>query len=116
MFHAFETGMLSFSSALSCRFNGPRLSGRSSDLNLLDESPEMVLKNFTDPFLRRRHSQPAGAGAGKAQEFSATTICEIFSNELHLSPMAEAAFSCAWRRRSPRKTRRGSRAITVNCC
>lgn len=51
VFHAFENGMLSFSSALSLSlYTSPEAQREIVELKLVDESPEIVLRNITDPF------------------------------------------------------------------
>jgi hypothetical protein len=51
VFHAFENGMLSFPSALSLSlYTSPEAQREIVRLKLVDESPEIVLKNITDPF------------------------------------------------------------------
>jgi hypothetical protein len=51
MFHSFENGMLSFPSALSLSlYTSPEAQREIVRLKLVDESPEIVLKNITDPF------------------------------------------------------------------
>jgi len=51
MFHAFENGMLSFPSALSLSlYTSPEAQREIVRLKLVDESPEIVLRNITDPF------------------------------------------------------------------
>ena len=51
MFHAFENGMLSFPSALSLSlYTSPEAQREIVGLKLVDESPEIVLRNITDPF------------------------------------------------------------------
>ena len=51
VFHAFENGTLSFSSALSLSlYTSPEAQREIVGLNLVDESPEIVLRNITDPF------------------------------------------------------------------
>jgi hypothetical protein len=51
VFHAFENGMLSFLSALSLSlYTSSEAQREIVRLKLVDESPEIVLKNITDPF------------------------------------------------------------------
>ncbi len=51
VFHAFENGMLSFPSALSLSlYTSPEAQREIVGLKLVDESPEIVLRNITDPF------------------------------------------------------------------
>jgi hypothetical protein len=51
VFHAFESGMLSFPSALSLSlYTSPEAQGEIVRLKLVDESPEIVLRNITDPY------------------------------------------------------------------
>jgi hypothetical protein len=51
VFHAFENGMLSFPSALSLSlYTSPEAQREIVRLKLVDESPEIVLRNITDPF------------------------------------------------------------------
>jgi len=51
VFHAFENGMLSFPSALSLSlYTNPEAQREIVRLKLVDESPEIVLRNITDPF------------------------------------------------------------------
>jgi hypothetical protein len=51
VFHAFESGMLSFPSALSLSlYTSPEAQREIVRLKLVDESPEIVLRNITDPF------------------------------------------------------------------
>jgi hypothetical protein len=51
VFHAFENGMLSFPSALSLSlYTSPEVQREIVGLKLVDESPEIVLRNITDPF------------------------------------------------------------------
>lgn len=51
VFHAFENGMLSFSSALSLSlYTNPEAQREIVRLKLVDESPEIVLRNIADPF------------------------------------------------------------------
>src|SRR6266498_4254249 len=51
MLHAFENGMLSFPSALSLSlYTSPEAQREIVRLKLVDESPEIVLRNITDPF------------------------------------------------------------------
>ena len=51
VFHAFENGMLSFSSALSLSlYTSPEVQREIVRLKLADESPEVVLRYITDPF------------------------------------------------------------------
>ncbi len=51
VFHAFENGMLSFSSALSLSlYTSPEAQREIVGLKLADESPEIVLRHITDPF------------------------------------------------------------------
>jgi hypothetical protein len=51
VFHAFESGMLSFSSALSLSlYTSPEAQREIVGLELADESPELVLRHITDPF------------------------------------------------------------------
>jgi hypothetical protein len=51
VFHAFEIGTLSFPSALSLSlYTSPEAQWEIVGLKLVDESPEIVLRNITDPF------------------------------------------------------------------
>jgi len=51
VFHAFENGMLSFASALSLSlYMSPEAQREIIGLKLVDQSPETVLRNITDPF------------------------------------------------------------------
>ena len=51
VFHAFENGMLSFLSALSLSlYTSPEAQREIVGFKLADESPEIVLRNLTDPF------------------------------------------------------------------
>ena len=51
VFHAFENGILSFPSALSLSlYTSPEAQREIVRLKLVDESPEIVLRNITDPF------------------------------------------------------------------
>jgi hypothetical protein len=51
VFHAFENGMLSFPSALSLSlYMSPEAQREIIGLKLVDGSPEIVLRNITDPF------------------------------------------------------------------
>jgi hypothetical protein len=51
VFHAFENGMLSFSSTLSLSlYTSPEAQREIVRLKLVDESPEIVLRNISDPF------------------------------------------------------------------
>ena len=51
VFHTFENGMLSFPSALSLSlYTSPEAQREIVRLKLVDESPEIVLRNITDPF------------------------------------------------------------------
>jgi hypothetical protein len=51
VFRAFENGMLSFPSALSLSlYTSPEAQREIVGLKLVDESPEIVLRNITDPF------------------------------------------------------------------
>jgi hypothetical protein len=51
MFHAFENGMLSFPSALSLSlYMSSEAQREIVRVKLVDESPEIVLRNITDPF------------------------------------------------------------------
>jgi hypothetical protein len=51
LFHAFENGMLSFPSALSLSlYTSPETQREIVRLKLVDQSPEIVLRNITDPF------------------------------------------------------------------
>ena len=51
VFHAFQNGMLSFPSALSLSlYTSPEAQREIVRLKLVDESPEIVLRNITDPF------------------------------------------------------------------
>jgi hypothetical protein len=51
LFHAFEHGMLSFPAALSLSlYTSPEAQREIVRLKLVDESPEIVLRNITDPF------------------------------------------------------------------
>lgn len=65
VFHAFENGMLSFSSALSLSlYTSPEAQREIVGLKLADESPEIMLRNITDPFyagdiLNRLAREPA---------------------------------------------------------
>lgn len=51
VFHAFENGVISFPSALSLSlYTSPEAQREIVGLKLVDESPEIVLRNITDPF------------------------------------------------------------------
>ena len=71
--------MLSFSSALVLSlYTNAQVQWEIAGLSLLDKSPEAALKDSHRSLFPRRYFEPAGAGAGKAQERLDMTASEIF--------------------------------------